>query len=132
MVMTDPIADMLTRVRNAVAVSKRTVDVPFSQLKSAVAEALVREGYVASFEVIGEGVNKMIQITLKYGPDGEKVMSGVKRESKPGKRVYKRAKDIPRVLDGLGVAILSTSKGVLSDRECRRARVGGELLCIVW
>ncbi len=130
--MTDPVADMLTRVRNAVAVSKRTVDVPFSKLKKAIAEALVREGYIGGFEVGGEGTGRVIEVKLKYGPDGEKVISGIRRESKPGRRVYRGSKDVPRVLDGLGVAILSTSKGVLSDRECRRARVGGEVLCSVW
>ena len=132
MAMTDPVADMLTRIRNVVMVSRREVEVPYSNLKRAIADALLREGYLSQVEEAGEGPEKALRLGIKYGPDGEKVIRVIKRESKPGRRIYKRARDIPRVLDGLGTAIVSTSKGVLSDRECRRANVGGELLCIVW
>ena len=132
MAMTDPVADMLTRIRNVVMVGRREVDVPYSNLKRAIADALVREGYLVKVDVAGEGPEKVLRLELKYGPDGEKVIRMIKRESKPGRRLYTRSRDIPRVLDGLGTAIISTSKGVLSDRECRRANVGGEVLCIVW
>jgi small subunit ribosomal protein S8 len=132
MAMTDPVADMLTRIRNVVMVGRREVDVPYSNLKRAIADALVREGYLVKVDVAGEGPEKVLRLELKYGPDGEKVIRMIKRESKPGRRLYNRSRDIPRVLDGLGTAIISTSKGVLSDRECRRANVGGEVLCIVW
>lgn len=132
MAMTDPVADMLTRIRNVVMVGRREVDVPYSNLKRAIADALVREGYLAKVDVAGEGPEKVLRLAAKYGPDGEKVIRMIKRESKPGRRIYNRSRDIPRVLDGLGTAIVSTSKGVLSDRECRRANVGGEVLCIVW
>ena len=132
MAMTDPVADMLTRIRNMVMVGRREVDVPYSNLKRAIADALVREGYLVKVDVAGEGPEKALRLELKYGPDGEKVIRMIKRESKPGRRLYNRSRDLPRVLDGLGTAIVSTSKGVLSDRECRRANVGGEVLCIVW
>ena len=132
MAMTDPVADMLTRIRNVVMVGRREVDMPYSNLKRAIADALVREGYLVKVDVAGEGPEKALRLELKYGPDGEKVIRMIKRESKPGRRLYNRSRDLPRVLDGLGTAIISTSKGVLSDRECRRANVGGEVLCIVW
>jgi len=132
MAMTDPVADMLTRIRNVVMLGRREVDVPYSNLKRAIADALVREGYLAKVDVAGEGPEKALRLEIKYGPDGEKVIRMIKRESKPGRRLYNRSRDLPRVLDGLGTAIISTSKGVLSDRECRRANVGGEVLCIVW
>lgn len=132
MAMTDPVADMLTRIRNVVMVGRREVDVPYSSLKRAIADALVREGYLVKVDVAGEGPEKALRLELKYGPDGEKVIRMIKRESKPGRRLYNRSRDLPRVLDGLGTAIISTSKGVLSDRECRRANVGGEVLCTVW
>ena len=132
MAMTDPVADMLTRIRNVVMVGRREVDMPYSNLKRAIADALVREGYLVKVDVAGEGPEKALRLEIKYGPDGEKVIRMIKRESKPGRRLYNRSRDLPRVLDGLGTAIISTSKGVLSDRECRRANVGGEVLCIVW
>jgi len=133
MAMTDPIGDMLTRIRNVVMLGRREAEVPYSHLKKAVAEALLREGYLTNVEVTGErAAEKVLRLGIKYGPDGEEVIRVLKRASKPGKRVYKKAGEIPRVLDGLGTAILSTSKGVLSDRECRRANVGGEILCLVW
>ena len=132
MAMTDPVADMLTRIRNVVMVGRREVDMPYSNLKRAIADALVREGYLVKVDVAGEGPEKALRLELKYGPDGEKVIRMIKRESKPGRRLYNRSRDLPRVLDGLGTAIISTSKGVLSDRECRRANVGGEVLCSVW
>jgi len=132
MAMTDPIADMLTRIRNVVMLERREVEVPYSNLKRAIADALVREGYLAKVEETGEGLKKLLRLGLKYGPDGEKVIRTIKRESKPGRRIYRKAQDIPKVLDGLGTAIVSTSKGVLSDRECRRDNVGGEVLCVLW
>jgi len=132
MAMTDPIADMLTRIRNVVMLERREVEVPYSNLKRTIADALVREGYLAKVEETGEGLKKLLRLGLKYGPDGEKVIRTIKRESKPGRRIYRKAQDIPKVLDGLGTAIVSTSKGVLSDRECRRDNVGGEVLCVLW
>ncbi len=133
MAMTDPVGDMLTRIRNVVMLGRREVEVPYSRLKKAIAEALLREGYLTKVEVTGEkAAEKVLRLGIKYGPDGEEVIRALKRASKPGKRVYRKAGEIPRVLDGLGTAIVSTSKGVLSDRECRRANVGGEILCLVW
>ena len=130
--MTDPIADMLTRIRNAYMVKRDRVDIPASRLKMEIAAVLKREGYIADFVRYEDGKQGILRIYLKYGPRGEKVITGLKRISKPGRRVYARADEIPRVRSGLGIAILSTSKGVLSDRECRKRRVGGEVLCAVW
>ena len=133
MTMSDPIADMLTRIRNANTAKHDTVDVPASKMKIAIADILVKEGYIAKYDLIDEGSFKTIHITLKYGVDkNEKVISGIKRISKPGLRVYANTEDIPRVLGGLGIAILSTNKGVVTDKEARKLGVGGEVLAFVW
>ena len=133
MTMSDPIADMLTRIRNANTAKHDTVDVPASKMKIAIADILVDEGYIAKYDLVEDGSFKTLHITLKYGVDkNEKVISGIKRISKPGLRVYANTEDIPRVLDGLGIAILSTNKGVVTDKEARKLGVGGEVLCFVW
>jgi len=133
MTMSDPIADMLTRIRNANTAKHDTVDVPASKMKLAIANILVDEGYIAKYDLVEDGSFKTLHITLKYGVDkNEKVISGIKRISKPGLRVYANTEDIPRVLGGLGIAILSTNKGVVTDKEARKLGVGGEVLCFVW
>ena len=133
MTMSDPIADMLTRIRNANTAKHDTVDVPASKMKLAIANILVDEGYIAKYDLVEDGAFKTIHITLKYGADkNEKVISGLKRISKPGLRVYANAEDIPKVLGGLGTAIISTNKGVVTDKEARKLGVGGEVLCFVW
>ena len=133
MTMSDPIADMLTRISNANTAKHDTVDVPASKMKIAIADILVDEGYIAKYDLVEDGSFKTLHITLKYGVDkNEKVISGIKRISKPGLRVYANTEDIPRVLGGLGIAILSTNKGVVTDKEARKLGVGGEVLCFVW
>ena len=133
MTMSDPIADMLTRIRNANTAKHDTVDVPASKMKIAIAEILFNEGYIAKYDIVEDGVFKTIHITLKYGADkSEKVISGLKRISKPGLRVYANSEDMPKVLGGLGIAIVSTNKGVITDKEARKLGVGGEVLCLVW
>ena len=133
MTMSDPIADMLTRIRNAVTAKHDTVDVPASKIKVAIAEILDKEGYIEGFEVVEDGNFKNIRITLKYGKDkNEKVITGLKKISKPGLRVYAGKDNLPKVLGGLGVAIISTNKGVITDREARKEQVGGEVLALVW
>ena len=133
MTMSDPIADMLTRIRNANTAKHDTVDVPASKMKIAIADILVDEGYIAKYDLVEDGSFKTLHITLKYGVDkNEKVISGIKRISKPGLRVYANTEDIPRVLGGLGIAVLSTNKGVVTDKEARKLGVGGEVLCFVW
>lgn len=132
MSMTDPIADMLTRIRNAASVRRSEVDVPLSNIKRAVAEVLQREGYILGFDVLEEGPQGVLRIRLKYGPHGEDVINSIQRVSRPGRRHFSRADDIETVLGGTGIRIISTSKGVLSDRECRRDHVGGEVLAEVW
>ena len=133
MTMSDPIADMLTRIRNANTAKHDTVDVPASKMKIAIADILVDEGYIAKYDLVEDGSFKTLHITLKYGVDkNEKVISGIKRISKPGLRVYANTEDIPRVLGGLGIAILSTNKGVVTDKEARKLGVGGEVLCFGW
>ncbi|MDD6442669.1 MAG: 30S ribosomal protein S8 [bacterium] len=133
MTMSDPIADMLTRIRNANTAKHDTVDVPASKMKIAIAEILFNEGYIAKYEIVDEGSWSTIRITLKYGVDkNEKVISGLKRISKPGLRVYAASNELPKVLGGLGTAIISTNQGVLTDKEARRLGVGGEVLCFVW
>lgn len=132
MVMTDPIADMLTRIRNAHAVNHEQVDVPASKLKGELARILKEEGYIRDYKVIEEKGRRVLRIFLKYGPNKRRVISGIRRISKPGLRVYAGKDEIPRVLGGLGVAVLSTSKGVLSDRQARKEGVGGEVICYVW
>ena len=133
MSMSDPIADMLTRIRNANTAKHDTVDVPASKMKLAIAQILLDEGYIKKFEVIEDGVFKTIHITLKYGADkNEKIITGLKRISKPGLRIYVGKDELPRVLGGLGIAILSTNKGVITDKEARKLQVGGEVLAFVW
>jgi small subunit ribosomal protein S8 len=130
--MTDPIADMLTRIRNANSVGHETVDVPASRIKRSIAGILKEEGYIGDFDLVEDSKQGTIHINMKYGHDKEKVISGIKKISKPGLRVYAKAEDVPRVLGGLGIAIISTSKGVISDKEARRLGVGGEVICYVW
>ena len=133
MQITDPIADMLTRIRNANNAKHDTVDVPASNMKKAIAQILLDEGYVKNFQIINDGTQGVIRITLKYlQPGKEKVISGLRRVSKPGLRVYAGAEELPRVLRGLGIAIVSTSKGVMTDKKAREAHVGGEVLAFVW
>ena len=132
MVMTDPIADLLTRVRNANAVKHEVVEVPSSNVKKAIANILLQEGYIKELEEYNDGVVPMLRISLKYGADKERVITGIKRISKPGLRVYCKKDEIPKVLSGLGIAIISTSTGLLVDREARKAGLGGEVLCYVW
>ena len=131
--MTDPIADMLTRIRNANTAKHDTVDVPSSKMKLAIAKILLDEGYIKSYELVEDGKFNDIRITLKYGaPKNEKIISGLQRISKPGLRVYANKEELPKVLGGLGVAIISTNKGVITDKEARKLGVGGEVLCFVW
>lgn len=130
--MTDPIADMLTRIRNALRIERPFVDIPASRLKIGIAEALQREGYIWDFEVIEQAPQNVLRVNLKYGPNGERVIENIQRVSKPGRRHYVKAADTPQVLDGLGVSILSTNQGVLSNREAKEKRVGGEVLCQIW
>lgn len=133
MSMSDPIADMLTRIRNANSSKHNTVDVPSSTVKVAIANILTNEGYVKGYEMIDEGVKKTIRITLKYGKDKtEKVITGIKRISKPGLRVYAGSAEIPKVLNGLGTAIVSTNKGIITDKEARKQGVGGEIIAYIW
>ena len=132
MLITDPIADMLTRIRNALVAKHETVDVPASNMKLAIAEILLNEGYIKSYTVNDEGVEKMMNIVLKYGPNKQRVITGLKRVSKPGLRVYARKDRIPKVLNGLGIAIISTSRGIMTDREARKQGVGGEVLAYIW
>ena len=132
MQITDPVADMLTRIRNANSAKHETVDVPASNLKKAIAQILLDEGYIKSFQIVEDGTQGIIRITLKYLAGKEKVISGLRRVSKPGLRVYAGAEDLPRVLKGLGIAIISTSKGVMTDKAARANHVGGEVLAFVW
>lgn len=132
MTMTDPIADMLTRIRNANSVGHETVEIPASKMKKAIVQILLDEGYIESYEVIDENVQGTIKVTLKYGANNERVISGIKKISKPGLKVYAKASEVPKVLGGLGIAIISTSKGIVSDKEARKLGVGGEVICYVW
>ena len=132
MTMTDPIADMLTRIRNANTVGHETVEIPASKMKKAIAEILKEEGYIADFDIIDDNKQGIIKVTMKYGANKEKVITGIKKISKPGLKVYAKANDVPRVLGGLGIAIISTSKGVISDKEARKMGVGGEVICYLW
>jgi len=132
MSMTDPIADMITRIRNGMAVDKRFVDIPSSNLKKRIAFILKEESYIKDFMFIQNGVKSLIRVFIKYDRTGETVISGIERVSKPGLRVYVGSGEIPRVLDGLGISILSTSKGVISNKTAKRFGVGGEILCKVW
>ena len=133
MTMSDPIADMLTRIRNANTAKHDTVDVPASKMKIAIADILLNEGYITKYDIVEDGNFKTIRITLKYGADkNEKVISGLKRISKPGLRVYASSEELPRVLGGLGTAIISTNQGVITDKEARKLQIGGEVLCFIW
>ena len=133
MTMSDPIADMLTRIRNANTAKHDTVDIPASKMKIAIADILVNEGYIAKYDIVEDGAFKTIRVTLKYGVDkNDKVNTGLKRISKPGLRVYANCEELPKVLGGLGTAIISTNKGVITDKEARKAGVGGEVLAFVW
>ena len=133
MTMSDPIADMLTRIRNANTAKHDTVEIPASKMKVAIAEILLKEGFIKAFDIKEEGAYNNIVITLKYGQDkSEKIIAGLKRISKPGLRVYANSEELPKVLGGLGVAIISTNKGVLTDKEARKEHVGGEVLAFVW
>ena len=129
---TDPIADMLTRIRNANSAKHKTVDVPSSKMKTAIAEILFKEGYIKSFEIISDENQGIIRITLKYDEKGIRVIDGIKRISKPGLRVYANKEELPRVLNGLGTAIISTSQGLKTDKEAREAGIGGEVLAYIW
>jgi small subunit ribosomal protein S8 len=132
MTMSDPIADMLTRIRNANTAKHDTVDVPSSKMKLAIAQILLDEGFIKKFEVIENGNFKTIHITLKYGQNKTQIITGIRRVSKPGLRIYTNVEDMPKVMKGLGIAILSTSKGIMTDKEARKANVGGEVLAYVW
>ncbi|WP_153125740.1 30S ribosomal protein S8 [Peribacillus tepidiphilus] len=132
MVMTDPIADMLTRIRNANMVRHEKLEIPASKIKTEIAEILKREGFVRDVELIEDNKQGIIRIFLKYGPNNERVITGLKRISKPGLRVYAKAGEVPRVLNGLGIAIVSTSQGVLTDKEARAKKIGGEVLAYIW
>jgi len=130
--MTDPIAEMLTRIRNALQASHENVDIPNSKLKTSIAQVLKEEGYIKNYKVIEDGKQGILRIYLKYDDKGEPVIAGLKRVSKPSRRVYAGYEDIPKVLNGYGINIISTSKGVMTDRKARKIRVGGEILCSVW
>ena len=133
MTMSDPIADMLTRIRNANTAKHDTVDVPASKMKISIADILLNEGYIAKYDIVEDGMFQTLHITLKYGADkNEKVISGLKRISKPGLRVYASKDELPRVLGGLGTAIISTNQGVITDKKARELNVGGEVLCFIW
>ncbi len=130
--MTDPIADMLTRIRNALRIRIEDVSIPHSKAKEALAVVLEREGYIGEHRVQGEGKHKVLIVDLKYGPDGEKIVTVIRRESRPGRRRYKKHDELPPILSGLGIQVISTSKGLKSDRECRKEKIGGEVLCTVY
>jgi small subunit ribosomal protein S8 len=132
MVMTDPIADLLTRIRNANSVRHEVVEVPSSNVKKAIANILLQEGYLKEVEEYNDGVVPMLRLALKYGANRERVITGIKRISKPGLRVYCKKDEIPKVLNGLGVAVISTSNGIVVDREARKLQLGGEVICYVW
>ena len=130
--ITDPIADMLTRIRNANSAKHETVDIPASNMKKAIAQILLEEGYIASYKVIEDDKQGVIRVTLKYGENKSQVITGLRRVSKPGLRIYSNVEDMPKVMKGLGIAIVSTSKGIMTDREARKQNVGGEVLAFVW
>ncbi|MCT4508671.1 MAG: 30S ribosomal protein S8 [Tepidibacter sp.] len=132
MTMTDPIADMLTRVRNANTVKHETVDIPASNIKKEIARILLEEGFIKGYDVIEDGKQGIIRAQLKYGKNNERVITGIKRISKPGMRVYAAKDEIPKVLNGLGISIISTSKGIITDKQSRKEGVGGEVICYVW
>lgn len=130
--ITDTVADMLTRIRNANSAKHDTVDIPASNMKKAIARILLEEGYIKSYTIVEDGKQGVIRIVLKYGPNKTQVISGLRRVSKPGLRIYTSCEDMPRVMKGLGIAILSTSKGIMTDKEARKEKVGGEVLAFIW
>ena len=132
MAMTDPVADMLTRIRNANTAGHADVEIPASKIKKNIAEILLKEGYIKGFEIVETEPQNMIKIQMKYGPDKKRVISGIKRISKPGLKVYAKKDEVPKVLGGLGIAIISTSNGLLTDKQARELGVGGEVVCMVW
>ncbi|MDD2190391.1 MAG: 30S ribosomal protein S8 [Eubacteriales bacterium] len=132
MTMTDPIADMLTRIRNANTVGHATVEIPASKMKKSIADILTEEGYIKGFDIIEDNKQGIIKIQMKYGADKERVISGIKKISKPGLKVYAKSDEVPKVLGGLGIAIISTSNGIISDKKARALGVGGEVICYVW
>jgi len=132
MTMTDPIADMLTCIRNALAARHTEVEVPHSCLKEGIARVLTEEGFLRAYKVVGEGAHRRLRIYLKYGPEGQEVIHEITRASRPGRRLYVGVAELPRVREGIGVAVVSTSQGIFSDRVCRQKRIGGEVLCTVW
>jgi len=131
MTMTDPIADLLTRIRNAVNIDREQVSIPHSKVKESICHVLVEEGFIEDVRVTEEP-RKTIHVFLKYGPDGEAIINEIKRVSKPGRRLYQGAGELPRILNGMGIAVVSTSKGIMSDRRCRQQNLGGEVICSVW
>ena len=130
--MTDPIADMLTRIRNAIMVNKDTVEIPSSNMKKAIADIMLAEGFVSDVKLVEDGYNGKLVVTLKYAGKGRSVINGLKRISKPGLRAYAGVEDMPKVLNGLGIAVLSTNKGIMTDKQSKAANVGGEVLCYIW
>jgi small subunit ribosomal protein S8 len=130
--MTDPIADMLTRIRNAVAIERPFVDIPMSREKEGIAQVLQREGYIWDFEIVDEKPVKILRLNLKYGPNGERIIQEIKRISKPGCRIYRKSRELPVVLEGMGISVVSTSQGILSNREAKVKGVGGEVLCSIY
>ena len=132
MTMTDPVADMLTRIRNANTAGHATVDIPASKIKKNIADILQREGYIKGYDVVEGETQDTIRVAMKYGPDKAKVINGIKRISKPGLKVYAKKTEVPKVLGGLGIAIISTSNGLITDKEARKLGVGGEVVCYVW
>ncbi|MBD5100320.1 MAG: 30S ribosomal protein S8 [Clostridiales bacterium] len=132
MMITDPIADMLTRIRNGLVAKHESVEMPSSKMKKAIADILTEEGFINGYEIVEGEVQSVMKVNLKYGPNNEKVISGIKRISKPGLRVYANSENLPVVLNGLGIAIISTSKGVMTDKKARAAHIGGEVLAYVW
>jgi small subunit ribosomal protein S8 len=130
--MTDPIADMLTRIRNAVAIERPFVDIPMSHEKEGIAQVLQREGYIWDFEIVDEKPVKILRMNLKYGPNGERIIQEIKRISKPGCRIYRKSRELPVVLEGMGISVVSTSQGILSNREAQSKGVGGEVLCSIY
>ena len=130
--LTDPIADMLTRMRNTLLIKTEKVDIPASRMKVELAKILKEEGFIKSYKIIKDKKQGMLRVTLKYSPDNSPVISGLKRISKPGRRIYAGKDEVPKVMDGVGIAVISTSKGVLTDKACRREGVGGEVLCYIW
>lgn len=132
MIVTDPIADMLTRIRNAIKAKHENVIIPASSEKMTIAKILLEEGFISSYDLVDEGAIKSIKIIIKYAPNGESVIQGLKRISKPGLRIYATAEKLPKVINGLGIAIITTNKGILTDKKARELKVGGEVLCYVW